>query len=112
MRLETATTNMIAGPIGSGKSTLLKAILGEVPFAGEISVSSHRIGYCAQTPWLLNGTIRQNVLGLTDNQDIDETWHRTVMHACALDEDVSLLDGGDQTTIGSRGLNLSGGQRQ
>jgi ATP-binding cassette, subfamily C (CFTR/MRP), member 1 len=110
--LEAASITMIAGPIGSGKSTLLKAILGEVPFTGEISVSSRQIGYCAQTTWLLNGTIRENVIGLANNPDIDETWYRTVVHACALDEDIALLAEGDQTLIGSRGLNLSGGQRQ
>lgn len=112
MRLENSSITMIAGPIGSGKSTLIKAILGEVSFTGNIFVSSKRIAYCAQTPWLLSDTLRRNVLGLADTTDIDELWYQTVMHACALDEDIALMAEGDQTVIGSRGFNLSLGQRQ
>lgn len=112
IRLETSSITMIAGSIGSGKSTLLKAILGEVPFTGNIFVSSKRISYCSQTPWLINGTIRKNILGLAEESEFDELWYRTVMHACVLDEDLALLPEGDQSEIGSRGLSLSGGQKQ
>jgi ATP-binding cassette, subfamily C (CFTR/MRP), member 1 len=110
--LDRSTITLVAGPIGSGKSTLLKAILGEVLFTGNISVSSDRIAYCAPNPWLMNDTVRQNVLGLADQTEIDEAWYQTVMNACALVEDIVLLSDGDQTVIGSRGLTLSGGQRQ
>ena len=49
MRLE--ASSMVAGRIGSGKSTLLKAaILGELPFEGNISVTCNKVAYCAQTP--------------------------------------------------------------
>jgi hypothetical protein len=36
--------------------------------------------------------------------------HR-VLSACALDTDLTILTDGDQTEIGERGLNLSGGQK-
>ena len=111
-RLETSSITMIAGPIGAGKSTLLKAILGELPFEGNVSVSSKRIAYCAQTPWLLNDSIQQNVCGFSSELAFDEEWYHTVMHACALDEDMGYLPNGDESVVGSRGLTLSGGQRQ
>lgn len=49
---------MVCGPVGGGKSLLLKAILGEIGTAsvGAISLSSKRIAYCEQSPWLPSGT--------------------------------------------------------
>ncbi|KAF4624351.1 hypothetical protein G7Y89_g13820 [Cudoniella acicularis] len=111
MDFQPSSITMMVGPIGSGKTTFLKAILGELPFLGNIHVSSKEIGYCAQTPWLQNGSIRQNIFGLLDCSEIDEQWLQTVIHACALDKDIALLPDGVDTLIGSRGVILSGGQK-
>lgn len=112
MRLDISSITIIAGPVGSGKSTIIRAILGELQFEGEISVSSKQMGYCAQTPWLLNESIRKNLCVFADESTIDELWYQSVVHACALEEDMAQLPDGDQTVIGSRGLSLSTGQRQ
>jgi ATP-binding cassette subfamily C (CFTR/MRP) protein 1 len=108
---------IISGPTGSGKSTLLRAITGEVvPVSGSITLTTKQIAYCAQKPWLPGGSIKKVVYGAQDiddatNQD-HETWYKTVTEACCLTHDFDSLTDGDQTHIGSRGLNLSGGQRQ
>ncbi|KAK8006062.1 ABC transporter [Apiospora marii] len=108
---------IISGPTGSGKSTLIRAILGEVvPVEGTVNVSTSRAAYCAQRPWLPNGTIKEAIYGFTDlenanNQD-HEAWYGVVTKACCLTQDFDSLIDEDQTQIGSRGLNLSGGQRQ
>ena len=70
------------------------------------------MAYCSQTPWLLNTTIQQNITGLTEQSAVDEQWYRSVVTACALDEDISQFPNGDQSVIGSRGFTLSGGQKQ
>ncbi|WQF82387.1 Putative AAA+ ATPase domain, ABC transporter type 1, transmembrane domain-containing protein [Colletotrichum destructivum] len=99
-----------SGPVGSGKTTLVKSLMGELPAAsGTISVSSMRVGYCEQSPWLPSGTLREAVRGFLPDEP---SWYEQVIRLCCLDEDLSALPNGDQTMIGSRGLNLSGGQRQ
>lgn len=43
---------------------------------------------------------------------IDEERYRAVIKACCLDQDISDLPDGDETQVGSSGVNLSGGQKQ
>lgn len=101
---------MCSGPVGCGKSALAKALIGEIPISsGTISLSSKRIGYCAQSPWLPGGTFKEAICGFLPE---DQSWYEEVIQLCCLKEDLVALSTGDQTMIGSRGLNLSGGQRQ
>ena len=104
---------MIIGVVGSGKSTLLKAILGELPCeSGHVQVASKRMAYCSQSTWLQNASVQQIVCGDSEDVSFDREWYSTVMHACALDEDVLHMPDGDDTIIGSKGITLSGGQKQ
>ncbi|TDZ21488.1 ABC transporter atnG [Colletotrichum orbiculare MAFF 240422] len=101
---------MCSGPVGSGKTTLAKAILGELPTAGgTISVSTKRIASCEQSPWLPIGTLESAICGFLPGET---GWYEEVVRLCCLEDDFTALPDGDQTQIGSRGLNLSGGQRQ
>ena len=102
---------MITGPVGCGKTTLLKAVLGELPCnEGSVYVHSKHIAYCAQSPWLQNGSIRQTICG-TEEQTVDETWYKTILEACALTHDISKFLQDDEMVVGSRGISLSGGQQ-
>ncbi|KAK2053375.1 ABC transporter [Colletotrichum caudatum] len=105
-----ASVVVCSGPTGSGKTTLAKAILGEIASArGIISVTSKRIGYCDQFPWLPSGTLKSAICGYSS---YEPSWYEEVVRLCCLEEDISLLPDGHETMIGSRGLNISGGQRQ
>lgn len=113
VNLEVAPGSMVilSGPVGSGKSSLLRAMLGEIsPTHGSVKSSTRRMAYCSQRPWLPRGTIRQAIHGLTDR--VDKNWYRDIIDICCLTHDFNALPDGDETQIGSRGLNLSGGQRQ
>ncbi|KAH8194638.1 hypothetical protein TruAng_011196 [Truncatella angustata] len=109
-QLTKGSLNVVVGAVGTGKTTLVRAILGDVaPDSGSIYVSTKRIGYCAQKPWLVNASIKTMITGGTE---IDEEWYKTVIHACCLELDIQELGGGDSEAVGSRGAVLSGGQRQ
>ncbi|KAF5605191.1 multidrug resistance-associated 1 [Fusarium subglutinans] len=101
---------LLLGPVASGKTTLLKALLGEVPnITGSIDVHSKGIAWCEQSPWLLNRTIRENIIGYSR---FDLVLYQAVVKACDLEKDFRQLTQGDSTVIGSKGLALSGGQKQ
>lgn len=110
MSIRQGSLSMIVGRVGSGKSSLLKAMAGEVLISkGRIILHNNSIGYCDQTTWLQNVTIRDNIVG---QLPVDEDWFATVVRACALDVDCSLFPLGDRTVVGSGGVALSGGQKQ
>lgn len=108
--LEYGQLTLLVGPAGAGKSTLIKGLLGETPLLeGRVEVSDSAIAFCDQTPWLTNGTIQENILGASS---WDASWYKVVVHACVLDEDLASMADGDQSILGSNGINLSGGQKQ
>ena len=102
---------LIVGPVASGKSTLLKALLGEAcMISGSVEFTvPEELAYCDQEVWLLNQSIRQNILAF---KPYDEALYHKVVQACQLEEDLEQLPQGDKTMIGSKGISLSGGQKQ
>ncbi|KAL3599512.1 hypothetical protein D5086_007430 [Populus alba] len=98
----------IIGEVGSGKSSLLSAILGEMTLIHGSVHSSGSVAYVPQVPWIMSGTIRDNILF---GKNYDSRRYSDTIRACALDVDISLMAGGDMAHIGSKGINLSGGQR-
>jgi ABC-type multidrug transport system fused ATPase/permease subunit len=108
LRISPGELCAVVGRVGSGKSSLCSAILNETVLGeGHISIKGS-VAYAAQSPWILNSTLRENILfGLP----MDKGRYETVLAACQLTHDLSLLDNGDLTEIGERGINLSGGQK-
>ncbi|KAL4722768.1 hypothetical protein ACLX1H_010006 [Fusarium chlamydosporum] len=102
---------MLVGPVGSGKSSLLKAILGETTSSnGSVSLNSSEVAFCDQTPWVMNATIRANIIA--ESKGYDSAWFGTVISACDLTIDLGRLPEGDLTQVGEQGVKLSGGQKQ
>jgi ABC-type multidrug transport system fused ATPase/permease subunit len=101
---------LVRGGSGSGKSTLLRGLLSELLLVdGAMSEISGPIAYCAQTPWLLNVTIRDNiVLG----KGFSPSLYGQIVSCCCLEEDLCALPAGDLTVVGFNGSRLSGGQRK
>ncbi|KAF9108264.1 hypothetical protein BGX29_001994 [Mortierella sp. GBA35] len=99
----------VVGRVGQGKSSLLNAIIGDMyKHQGSVRVYG-RIAYVPQQAWILNATVRDNILF---GNTFDQAQYDIVLMACGLLPDIAMLPAGDMTEIGERGINLSGGQKQ
>ena len=70
--------------------------------------TSSSIAYCDQRPFVMNATVKENVLFF---RDFDEKRFNETLAAVCLDADLKILTDGIQTEIGERGITLSGGQK-
>ena len=113
------------GKTGSGKTTLLNVVMGLLdPASGEIRVDGHlltssnkrswqqQVAHVPQSIFLTDGSIAENIaLGVpADAIDIDK-----MRHVCRLAELAHFVEGlpqGYATSVGERGVRLSGGQIQ
>ena len=111
---------VVTGPVGAGKTTLLRALVGLEPIsAGTIEWNGETIAdpgswfvppnsaFVGQVPNLFSESIAANVALGRDLADLDG-----VLALAALTHDVGEMPDGSATTIGARGLRLSGGQAQ
>ncbi|KAJ0412254.1 hypothetical protein ATCC90586_006640 [Pythium insidiosum] len=98
----------VVGPVGSGKSTLLSGMLGDARCAaGQVALRGS-VAYVSQQPFIQNATVRDNIcFGLP----FDAARYEEAVRVSCLKKDLQILPGGDQTEIGEKGINLSGGQR-
>ncbi|ETN15412.1 hypothetical protein PPTG_21936 [Phytophthora nicotianae INRA-310] len=106
--LQPGTLTVIVGPVGSGKSSLINAVLGEMHQIKGIRVVQGDAAYASQQAWIQNQTVRDNILF---GEQYDAQHYHRVVKACQLLPDFEMLEQGDQTEIGERGINLSGGQK-
>jgi ABC-type bacteriocin/lantibiotic exporter with double-glycine peptidase domain/CRP-like cAMP-binding protein len=123
LEIESGTKVALVGASGSGKSTLGRLLLGlYLPTSGRVlfdgkDVSSidlealrRRMGVVLQEPFLLNGSIRENIaLGAETG-----SFERIVDAAkrAAIDEDIERMPMKYETLVADGGATLSGGQRQ
>ncbi|KAF3324683.1 ABC transporter C family member 14-like protein [Carex littledalei] len=99
----------VVGTVGSGKSSFLCCLMGEMrKITGKVKVCGS-MAYVAQTAWIQNGTIEENILF---GKPMDRERYKEVIRVCCLEKDLEMMEFGDQTEIGERGINVSGGQKQ
>ncbi|MFN2109231.1 MAG: ABC transporter ATP-binding protein, partial [Anaerolineae bacterium] len=113
---------VITGRVGSGKTTLLRALLGLLPKdTGEIYWNGvliedpstffvpPRSAYTSQVPLLFSESLKDNILmGLPEDKiDTQEAIRLAVM-----EDDLADLEHGLDTMLGTKGVKISGGQRQ
>ena len=115
----------VVGPSGAGKSTLIDIFLGLIePQEGQLIVDhtiinsqnrrswQNSIGFVAQSIFLSEGTIAENIAFGISHDQIDLEQVQKVIKLAYLDEFVQTLNDGVDTRVGERGVQLSGGQRQ
>lgn len=107
--IEAGSLVAVVGSVGSGKSSFLSAILGEmeaingstisIPRAAEEKEQDGFVSYCTQSPWVVNDTLRGNILF---GRDFDAERYDETLECCALKDDIAVLPAGDMTEIGVR----------
>ena len=103
----------IIGEVGSGKTCLLNAIINNLLVLnnskpeGNIQLSG-KVSFVSQNSWILNDTIEQNILFF---KSMDKEKYNKILTICQLKQDLQILQKGDHTEIGEKGVNLSGGQK-
>ena len=98
----------LVGRVGSGKSSFISALLGDMyKTSGEV-VTRGKIAYVAQQPWIMNASVRDNILF---GHRFDAEFYERTVEACALTDDLKALPDGDATGVGEKGISLSGGQK-
>ncbi|KAJ3280632.1 Multidrug resistance-associated protein 7 [Rhizoclosmatium sp. JEL0117] len=98
----------VVGATGSGKSSLLSAITSGMRKTGGKATVYGSIGYCPQEPWIVSGSVEDNITLLDDTL---KGSCNSAIQACALSKDLASLSNGLGTQIGEKGINLSGGQK-
>jgi ABC-type multidrug transport system fused ATPase/permease subunit len=69
---------------------------------------NHHLSYLSQKPWIRNATLKENIIfGLP----FDEKRYNESIEYSGLTDDLKILKDGDNTVIGDKGINLSGGQK-
>ncbi|KAK2954114.1 Multidrug resistance-associated protein [Blattamonas nauphoetae] len=108
IKLKKGSLTMVVGGVGSGKSSIGAAIIGDIErVTGNVRMKGS-IAYCPQVPWINNNTVRGNIIF---GSPFDEQKYLNTVRVCALEPDFKTLSAGDQTAIGEKGVNLSGGQK-
>jgi HlyD family secretion protein len=115
----------IVGPSGSGKSTLIDILLGLIePDQGLLKIDNkiidskncrswqNTIGFVAQSIFLSEGSIAENIAFGIPNNEIDFKQVEYALNLAHLDDFINNLKQGIHTKVGERGIQLSGGQRQ
>ena len=114
----------IIGKSGSGKTTLINIILGLLkPSDGKITIDGKeenlfnknwykKIGYVAQDIYLIDDTLKNNILFGRQQKNNSLKKIISLIKFLKLDSMVRTLKNGLNTTLGDRGIRVSGGERQ
>ncbi|KAJ6790059.1 hypothetical protein PWT90_03970 [Aphanocladium album] len=76
--------SLIYSSASAGKSMLAQVLLGEKRLdQGTITMPQGSTGYCDDTQWLVEGDVRQNIVG---QHEYVEEWYKRILWACDISE--------------------------
>ncbi|UCD64112.1 MAG: ABC transporter ATP-binding protein [Candidatus Zixiibacteriota bacterium] len=120
--IEAGSTVALVGRVGSGKSWLVNLLPRLVdPSGGRITLNGRdlrrfrledlrrHIGYVPQEPMLFSDTVRNNIIL---GREISDELLKWAIDVAQLKDEVAAFPKGLETFIGTRGMSISGGQKQ
>ncbi len=123
LEIEAGQTVAVVGRVGSGKSWMINMIPRLVdPSGGVIKLDGTdlrmfrledlraNIGYVPQEPALFSDTVRNNILFGREN--ISDAVLEWAIDVAQLKDEIAAFPKGLDTAIGTRGMSISGGQKQ
>ncbi len=120
--IQTGQKIALIGASGAGKTSLMNAILGFLPYKGQLTINGielmdanptqwhKKISWIGQNPQLFHGTVKENIC-LAAETASDETM-LNASHAAHAHEFIQAFPNGYAHTIGDRMSGLSVGQAQ
>lgn len=125
VRIQKGDVIGIKGASGAGKTTFVDILLGLLqPSSGSILIDGtaltkqnlqswlKKLSYVPQAAYLLDESIRLNVAFGVPEDKIDDAQIQTVLKESMLSDYVDSLPARENTVVGERGVQMSGGQRQ
>ncbi len=125
LEIEKGKVTAIIGKSGSGKTTILDLLMGIIsPTKGKICIDNidletidksewrNLIGYVSQDNVIFEGSIKQNISGIGNEDEINEDKLNSVIKGASLTNFINKLNYGVDTQVGDMGIKLSGGQKQ
>ena len=83
-------------------------MIGEVDNTeGQLGING-RVFYVSQHPWLFPATVKQNI---TFGSEFNKEKFDKIIDVCSLTKDMDIFPHRENTLVGEKGMNLSGGQR-
>ncbi len=121
--IDAGQTVALVGKVGCGKTWLVNMIPRLVdPSSGRITLDGRdlrqyrlkdlrgRVGYVPQEPILFSDTVRNNIL--FGREDISEAVLAWAVEVSQFEDEIASFPKGIDTPIGTRGMTISGGQKQ
>jgi ABC-type multidrug transport system ATPase subunit len=131
MEIKRGSCVAIIGTVGSGKSSFLTSLFGEMyrqcdAMGTKDQLDSEKerlkadatiypevyiqgsVSYTGQQVWIRSVTLKENIIF---NSPFDEQRYKDALHFSSLEKDLEQLELGDETILGEKGVNLSGGQK-
>lgn len=112
----------LIGTSGEGKTSLMQVLLGFLPYQGALKINGiefnqltlsswqRQISWIGQNPYLINGSIRENIL--LGNPNATDQQLTSVISQAQLAEVIAKLPNGLETQVGEDAIRLSVGQAQ
>jgi ABC-type multidrug transport system fused ATPase/permease subunit len=123
LEIEAGQTVAVVGRVGSGKSWLINMVPRLVdPTGGVVKLDGvdlkqfrltdlrRNVGYVPQEPTLFSDTVRNNIT--FGREGISDALLEWAVDVAQLKDEIALFPKGLETPIGTRGMSISGGQKQ